>query len=160
VTISLLSNGLKAILVLGKHLDVDLRDALEYLDVDEIARHAGRQVRLRLRHRARGAREIGGGRLHDLGDADVGWLQLQQQEQTLEDWHLQPVLAQIKPPGIALLAHDRAGAPIIQQRLVELAEVDLEIEPRRAIARPAGAARRRGKAVRSWPGRAAFRYFR
>jgi hypothetical protein len=86
-------------------------------------------VRPRLRHRARGARAIGGGRLHDLGDADVGWLQLQQQEQTLEDRHLQPVLAQIEPPGIALLAHDRAGAPIIQQRLVELAEVDLEIEP-------------------------------
>ena len=86
-------------------------------------------MRPRLLHFAFGARAVDLRRRHDLGDADLGGLELEQQEQPFEDRHVEPVLAQIEPPGIALLAHHGAGAAIIQQRLVELAQVDLEIEP-------------------------------
>ena len=80
------------------------------------------------------ARLIDAGRRRNLGAALLCRLQLQQQEQPLEDRHLATVLGEIEPPGIALLLHLDSGAAVIEQEVVEIAQVNLEAQAvRRAL---------------------------
>ena len=75
-----------------QHLDATCGMRLKIFHVDVIARHAGWEMRACLLHFACGARAVGLRRRHDLGNADLDRLELQQQEQPLEDRYVEPSL--------------------------------------------------------------------